>query len=127
VINGQPMIMFEADDGNVAHVSVQLPRTLLVDNQIVPLVLRNGSVVVPTEDGPFVIPISEFHVLMVNGRVVLLAEENPWILIPIAFYGLLGGAAGGTFFVALGAKKAGAAKGAAIGAVMGGLYGAIRR
>ena len=127
MINRQPMIVLEADDGNAAHISVQLPRTVLVDNQIVPLVLRNGSVVVPTEDGPIVIPISEFHVLMVNGRVVLLAEENPWILIPIAFYGLLGGAAGGTLLVALGAKKAGAAKGAAIDAVIGGLYGGTRR
>lgn len=67
-----------------------------MDGQIVPLVLRNDSVVVPAEDGPIVIPISEFHVLMVNGQVVLVADENPLVFLAVLGAAAAGGIAGVT-------------------------------
>jgi len=83
VINGQPELVVEAGNGNVTRVPVQLPETILVDGQILPLVARNGAVVVPTEDGPVAVPISDFDVAVVNGQVVLLAEENPFKVIAV--------------------------------------------
>ena len=37
----------------------------------------------PTEEGLVAVPIEEFDVVMVDGQVMLLTEENPWARINI--------------------------------------------
>ena len=83
-----------------------------------------------TEEGLVAVPIEEFDVVMVDGQVMLLAEENP-IIIAAIFYGFVGAAAGAGMAaglkacgVAIGKKGALALTGA--GAVAGAAYGATR-
>ena len=96
------------------------------DGQKVPLKTQGNNILVPTEEGLVAVPIEEFDVVMVDGQVMLLAEENPWVA--MAFYALLGGTAGATaaaaFKAGTKAKAAAAAGGAALGAAYGAKYGA---
>jgi hypothetical protein len=93
VIDGQPVIKVEARDGNATHIPVQLPGTILVDSQIVPLVVRNGAVVIPTEDGPVAVPVPDFDVVVVDGQVALITEVNPAPIIKLIAKGIVTGAA----------------------------------
>ncbi|MBT9171514.1 MAG: hypothetical protein DDT18_01897 [Actinobacteria bacterium] len=91
---------------------------------------RMRCIVVPTEDGLVNVPLEEFGVVVAGGQVVLVAEENPLLLLVGV---LLGGGAGiGTGAATVtGLKMAGLAVGpkatktiiatsSALGALVGG-------
>jgi hypothetical protein len=126
MINGQPVIAIETRDGNVTRVPFQLPQTILVDGKLQPIVTQGGAVVFSTEDGSGAVHLEDFDVVMADGQLILLTEANPLILIPIAFYGLAGAAAGGGLAALFGASKKAIAWSAIGGAVVGGAYGATR-
>ncbi|GEM_PF-5633410 len=81
VIDGQLVIVAETNNGNIRHVPVQLPQTIWLDGELQPLVVEAGAVVVPTEDGPVIVPLEEFDVGMVNRQVVSVAEVNPVFIV----------------------------------------------
>ncbi|MCL0106673.1 DUF4258 domain-containing protein [Peptococcaceae bacterium] len=47
------------------------------EGQKVPLKTQGNSILVPTEEGPVAVPIEEFCVVMIDGQVALITEENP--------------------------------------------------
>jgi len=98
----------------------------MVNAQPIPLMIENSAVVVPTKDGTITVPFKEFEVVVINGQIVLVAEENPLILIPIAFYALAGGAAAGGLASLLGASVKVIKWSAVGGGIIGGLYGGTR-
>lgn len=53
------------------------------DRQKKLLQTQESSILVPTEEGPVAVPVEEFWVGVINGRIVLLAEENPQWVVPI--------------------------------------------
>ena len=53
------------------------------DGQKVPLQTQGNSILVPTKEGLVPVPIEEFDVVMVDGQVMLLAEENPAWVVPV--------------------------------------------
>lgn len=87
-----------------------------LDGELQPLVSQDGAVVVLTECGPIAIPLEEFAVVVVDGQVVLVAEENPIVILAAA---ILGGAAG------IGAGAAAVAGLKSVGIVLGKTAGQI--
>ncbi|MCL0049718.1 hypothetical protein M1N04_01305 [Peptococcaceae bacterium] len=54
------------------------------DGQKVPLKTQGNNILVPTEEGLLAVPIEEFDVVVVDGEIMLIAEENPFWKVPIA-------------------------------------------
>ena len=84
VIDGQPMLVVEGDEEygeEYLFIPLELPELILVtiDGQVKELEVKNNAVLVPTGDGIVAVPIEDFCVVMVDGEVMLLAEENPII------------------------------------------------
>ncbi len=94
VINGQPVIVVETKKGYV-NVPLVLSGEVFVDGRAVPARLQGNGLVVPTEDGDMVVPLEEFEPVVVGGQMVLVAEENPIILLFIFAGAVAGGVAGG--------------------------------
>ena len=63
------------------------------NEQKVPLKTQGNSILVQTEEGLVAVSIEEFDVVMVDGQVMLLAEENP-LLLAMVYYGFTGAMAG---------------------------------
>jgi len=132
LINGQPMIVIEVKDRDV-YIPFELTEKILVNDQIIPIAIERGTVVVPTENGYLTVPFEDFDVIITNGQVMLATDANPLIIIPVLVIGagsLLGGLAGiGTGAAAVaGLKVAGFTVGTATAKLMvgaGGVSGAI--
>jgi len=121
MLNGQLVIVVETREGYVS-IPVSLSEGVSVNGRIIPLALQGNGVVVPTEDGPIVVPIEEFEVIVAGGQVFLVAEVNPIITAALFF---LGAKLGAKYFpIAIGVKSkaatiAGGTAGAAAGTVVG--------
>ena len=132
LINGRPMIVIEVKDRDV-YIPFELTEKILVNDQIIPIAIERGTVVVPTENGYLTVPFEDFDVIITNGQVMLATDANPLIIIPVLVIGagsLLGGLAGiGTGAAAVaGLKVAGFTVGTATAKLMvgaGGVSGAI--
>ena len=124
VIDGQPMFVYETEKGyeKIPFSMSDLGGYAYADGQKVSLRTQGNNILVPTEEGLVPVPIEEFDVVVVDGQVMLLAEENPWLA--IAFYGLLGAAAGAATASAFKLGKKGTAALTGVGAALGGAYGA---
>ena len=79
IIDGQPVFVYETETGYE-----EIPFSLselgyaYADGQKMPLQIQGNSILVPTEEGPVAVPIEEFCVVLVDGEVALIAEENPF-------------------------------------------------
>lgn len=91
MLNGQLVIVVETREGYVS-IPVLLPESVRVDGRTIPLVIQGNGVVLPTEDGPIVVPIEEFEVIVANGQVFLAAEVNPLFTIGLALLAVKYGA-----------------------------------
>ncbi len=82
VIDGQPMMVIEGEEGY--FIPLELPEVIsgTVDGQAKELEVKNNYVLVPTEAGIVAVPIEDFCVVMIDGQVLLLAEDNPFFKIP---------------------------------------------
>lgn len=56
---------------------IRLPESVMFNSQIIPLKMQEKGVIIPTEDGPVVVPFEDFEVVMINGELTLLTEVNP--------------------------------------------------
>mgnify|MGYP004702530357 CR=1 FL=1 len=85
VIDGQPVLRYEAEDG-YADIPFDLPAYVIsADGQRVAVQRHGDAILLPTEDGFEAVPLKDFSVVMMNGQIMLLAEVNPiWKLIPVA-------------------------------------------
>jgi hypothetical protein len=85
VIDGQPLLRYEIEDG-YADIPFEIPAyALSVDGQKVAVERQGDAILLPTEDGFEAVPLKDFSVVMMNGQIMLLAEVNPiWKLVPIA-------------------------------------------
>jgi len=83
VIDGQPVLIFEKDKGNVTH-EFPWPETAIVDGKEVALQRQGDYFLLPTADGVEEVSIEDFDVAMVAGQIVLMASVNPWWTIPVA-------------------------------------------
>jgi len=126
IINDQPTLTTKTSNEN-AIIPIQLSERITVNGQTTPLVIEQGAVVVSTKNGSVAIPLDDFDVVMINGQIMLKTNTNPLILIPIAFYGLAGAAAGGGLAALFGATKKIIAISAIGGGLIGGAYGATRQ
>ncbi|MCL0100912.1 hypothetical protein M1N80_03790, partial [Peptococcaceae bacterium] len=86
VINGQPMFVYETEKGykKIPFSMSDLGDYAYAYGQKVPLKTQGNSILVPTEEGPVAVPIEEFDVVVVDGEIMLIAEENPFWKAPIA-------------------------------------------
>ncbi|MFW0861686.1 MAG: hypothetical protein AAGT88_06320 [Dethiobacter sp.] len=82
IINGQPVIIIETEEGYL-----NVPFALSGD-----VLVQGNGVVVQTEDGFVVVPLEDFEVAVVDGEVVLVAEVNPKHILWGAGIGAVGGA-----------------------------------
>ena len=83
VIDGQPMLMIEAEEGYVSY-EFPWPEIALVDGKAVALKKQGNYFLLPTTDGYEKISIEEFEVALVAGQLMLSTSINPWWTIPIA-------------------------------------------
>ncbi|MBS3887571.1 MAG: hypothetical protein KGZ56_11010 [Dethiobacter sp.] len=85
VIDGQPVLRYETEEG-YADIPFAVPAyALSVDGQKVAVERQGDAILLPTEDGFEAVPFKDFSVAMMNGQIMLLAEVNPiWKLLPIA-------------------------------------------
>ncbi|MBT9173736.1 MAG: hypothetical protein DDT21_02141 [Syntrophomonadaceae bacterium] len=85
VIDGQPVLRYETEDG-YADIPFDLPAyAISADGQKVAVERQGDAILLPTEDGFEAVPLKDFSVVMMNGQIMLLAEVNPiWKLLPIA-------------------------------------------
>jgi len=83
VINGQPGLRLEAEEGYVTYEFPWLS-VALVDGKEVALERQGDYFVLPIADGHEKINIEDFKVAMVAGQLVLTVKVNPWWLVPIA-------------------------------------------
>ena len=85
VIDGQPVLIYETETGyEEIPFSLSELGDAYADGQKMPLQTQGNSILVPTEEGPVAVPIEDFCVVMIDGEMMLLAEENPFWKIPIA-------------------------------------------
>jgi hypothetical protein len=88
VIDGQPVLVYETEAG-YEKIPFSLPdyAYALTEEQAggqkMPLQTQGNSILVPTEEGPVAVPIEDFCVVMIDGEVALLAEENPAWVVPV--------------------------------------------
>ena len=82
MIDGQPVFVYETEEGyeKIPFSMSDLGDYAYADGQKVPLKTQGNSILVPTEEGLVSVPIEEFDVVMVDGQIVLIAEENPIVL-----------------------------------------------
>jgi len=84
LINGQPVLWYETEEGYV-NIPFDMPSYALSDDgQELPLKRQDDAILLPTEDGLEAVLLKDFSVAMMNGQIVLLAEVNPVLKIPIA-------------------------------------------
>jgi len=85
VIDGQPVLRYETEDG-YADIPFEIPAyALSADGQKVAVQRQGDAILLPTEDGFEAVPLKDFSVVMMNGQIMLLVEANPiWKLLPIA-------------------------------------------
>ena len=94
MIDGQPVLKYETEDG-YADIPFEIPAyALSADGQKVAVERQVDAILLPTEDGFEAVPLKDFSVVMMNGQIMLLAEVNVIWLIPavlIAARVILGG------------------------------------
>ena len=94
VIDGQPVLRYETEDGYV-DIPFEIPAyALSADGQKVAVERQGDAILLPTEDGFEAVPLKDFSVVMINGQIMLLAEVNaPWLIpvVLIAARVILGG------------------------------------
>ena len=75
------MFVYETNEGyeKIPFSMSDLGGYAYADGQKVPFKTQGNNILVPTEEGLVAVPIEEFDVVMVDGQVMLVAEENPSI------------------------------------------------
>ena len=81
VIDGQPVMTYETEEGyeEISFSLSDLGDYAYADGQKMLLQTQGNSILVPREESPVAVPIEDFCVVMVDGQVALMAEENPRI------------------------------------------------
>ncbi|MCL4462702.1 MAG: hypothetical protein M1552_09650 [Firmicutes bacterium] len=83
VINGQPVIKVETEEGDASY-KFPWPEVAVVDGKKVGLERQGNYFLLPTDDGIEKVSIEEFQVALVAGQLMLLTSVNPWWTIPVA-------------------------------------------
>jgi len=83
LINGQPILRYETEEGYV-NIPFDMPFYILSDDgQELPLRRQDDAILLPTEDGFKAVGLEDFSVVMIGGQLMLFTEVNPVWLIPI--------------------------------------------
>ena len=70
VIDGQPVLRYETEDG-YADIPFEIPAyALSADGQKVAVERQGDAILLPTEDGFEAVPLKDFSVVMMNGQIM---------------------------------------------------------
>ena len=77
IIDGHPVLVYETEAGyEKIPFSLSELDYACADGQKMLLQTQGSSILVPTEEGPVAVPIEDFCVVMIDGQIMLLAEDD---------------------------------------------------